>query len=245
MFFPSGANRESVLSRADMPRQKRADEAGSIYHALNRGNARQTIFHKNEDYEAFVRVLGEGLERYPVELFSFVLMPNHWHMIVRPSEDGLMGRMLRWVTATHTQRYHAHYHTSGEGHVYQSRFKSFPIADDEHFLVVCRYVERNPVRANLVERAEDWQFSSLWRWARQSDRNPGLLSPWPIARTPNWMERVNQLLSEKELQAVRECVGRGRPFGPQAWTQEVAQRTGLGYSLRPRGRPQKSPLAQK
>ena len=150
--------RHFIPSLAVMPGQKRADEAGAIYHALNRGNARQTIFHKNEDYEAFLRALGEGLQRYPVELFSFTLMPNHWHMVLRPAENGLMGRLLRWVTATHTQRYHAHYHTSGEGHLYQSRFKSFPVADDDHFLVVCRYVERNPLRARLVQRAEDWEL---------------------------------------------------------------------------------------
>jgi len=124
---------------------------------LNRGNAAQTVFHKVEDYQAFLRVLGEALARYPVELFSFTRMPNHWHMVLRPSEDGLMGRMLRWVTATHTQRYHAHYQTAGAGHLYQSRYKSFPIADDDHFLIVCRYVERNPLRANLVERAEDYR----------------------------------------------------------------------------------------
>lgn len=228
-----------------MPRQKRADEAGSIYHALNRGNARQTIFHKDEDYQAFLRVLGEGLERYPMELFSFVLMPNHWHLVLRPSEDGMMGRMLRWVTATHTQRYHAHYHTSGEGHLYQSRFKSFPIADDDHFLMVCRYVERNPLRANLVQRAEDWQFGSLWRWMQKTEPLPRLFAPWPIPRTPNWIERVNQPLSEKELKALHDCVHRGRPFGDEAWTEEVARRTGLGYTLRSRGRPRKLPARAK
>ncbi|UUO09240.1 transposase [Blastopirellula sp. J2-11] len=222
-----------------MPRQKRADEGGSIYHALNRGNARQTLFHKEEDYEAFLRVLGEGLQRYPVELFSLTLMPNHWHMVLRPSQDGMMGRLLRWVTATHTQRYHAHYHTAGEGHLYQSRFKSFPIADDDHFLVVCRYVERNPLRAKLVKRAEDWRWGSLWRWSQKADRSPGLLSRWPIPRTPKWIQRVNQPLSEKELNALRECVGRGRPYGDAEWTQKVVQRTGLGYTLRPRGRPRK------
>lgn len=222
-----------------MPRQKRADEEGAIYHALNRGNARQALFHKPEDYEAFIRVLGEGLERYPVELFALVLMPNHWHLILRPEQDGMMGRLLRWVTATHTQRYHAHYHTSGQGHLYQSRFKSFPIADDDHFLVVCRYVERNPLRANLVERAEEWRWGSLWRWSQKADREPCLLSPWPISRTPNWLQRVNQPLSEKELDALRECVNRGRPYGSQDWTQEVAQRSGLSYTLRPRGRPRR------
>ncbi len=82
-----------------MPRQKRLDVAGSIYHALNRGNARQGIFHKDEDYLALIRVLGEGLQRYPVRLFAFTLMPNHWHLVLSPEEDGMMGRMLRWVTA--------------------------------------------------------------------------------------------------------------------------------------------------
>jgi putative transposase len=222
-----------------MPRQKRADEAGAIYHALNRGNARQTIFHKHEDYEAFLRVLGEGLEQYPVELFSFTLMPNHWHMVLRVGEDGAMGRLLRWVTATHTQRYHAHYHSSGQGHLYQGRFKSFPVADDDHFLLVCRYVERNPLRAGLVRKAEDWQHGSLWRWLQKPEPKPRLLWPWPVARTPNWIERVNQPLSEKELAAVRSCVQRGRPFGPAAWMREVAERVGLGHTLRPRGRPPK------
>ena len=222
-----------------MPRQRRADEAGVIYHALNRGNARQAIFHKDEDYQAFLRVLGEGLQRYPVELFSFTLMPNHWHLVLRPAEDGMMGRLLRWVTATHTLRYHVHYQTSGEGHLYQSRFKSFPVADDDHFLVVCRYVERNPLRANLVGRAEDWPFGSLWYWARKTEMLPQLLAPWPIPRTPNWIERVNQPLHDKELQTLRNCVRRGRPFGEQAWVEQVVQRTGLEYTLRVRGRPRK------
>ncbi|WP_207398978.1 transposase, partial [Bremerella alba] len=195
---------------------------------------------KEEDYEAFLRVLGEGLRRYPVELFALTLMPNHWHLILRPEQDGMMGRMLRWVTATHTQRYHAHYQTTGEGHLYQSRFKSFPIADDKHFLVVCRYVERNPLRASLVKRAEDWRWSSLWRWTNKADREPRLLSPWPIARTPHWLQRVNESLSEKELGALRQCVSRGRPYGNQEWTQAEAQRSGLSYTLRPRGRPRKS-----
>ncbi len=83
-------------------------------------------------------------------------MPNHWHLVLRPQKDGQMERMLRWVTATHSLRYHAYYHTRGEGHNYQARFKSFPVQNDSHFYVLCRYVERNPMRTNLVRRAEDW-----------------------------------------------------------------------------------------
>ncbi|QEG41601.1 transposase [Roseimaritima ulvae] len=140
-----------------MPRPKRADEANGIYHALNRGNARRTIFEKPEDYDAFERILAEGLQRYPCQILSYQLMPNHWHFVLQPLEDGAMSNFLWWVTLTHTQRYHAHYGTAGEGHVYQGRFKSFPIQDDGHFFVVSRYVERNALRAGLVDRAEAWK----------------------------------------------------------------------------------------
>ena len=91
------------------------------------------------------------------------LMPNHYHLVLRPQVDGEMSRFMGWVGGTHTMRYHAHYQTSGYGHVYQQRNKSFPIQDDEHFLVVCRYVERNALRAELVARAEDWRWGSFLR----------------------------------------------------------------------------------
>ena len=100
-----------------MLRPPRADEAGGLYHALNRGNARTTIFRKDTDYEAFERILAEALEHYDNQLFAFQLMSNHWHFVLRPNQDGEMSRFMRWVTATHTMRYHAHYHGSGEGHV--------------------------------------------------------------------------------------------------------------------------------
>lgn len=148
-----------------------------------------------------------------------------------------MGRLLRWVTATHTLRHHANHRTTGEGHLYQSRFKSFPVADDDHFLLVCRYVEGNPLRADLVQRAEDWKYSSLSQWIQKPEHPPALLSPWPIPRTPNWVERVNEPLRAKQLAAIRLCVQRGRPFGNDEWVAKEAERTGLGYSLRSPGRP--------
>jgi putative transposase len=187
----------------------RAHEAGGLYHALNRGNLRATIFHKVGDYVAFENILGEGLERYDIELFSYQLMPNHYHLVMRPLVTGEMSRFMKWIGGTHTMRYHAHYHTGGLGHVYQQRYKSFPIQDDTHFFVVCRYVERNALRAGLVEAAENWQWSSLWRWLQKPEPLPRLLSAWPIARLPNWVERVNQPLTDKELEAVRQCAHRG------------------------------------
>ena len=127
----------------------------------------------------------------------------------------------------------------GEGHLDQSRFKSFPIQDDAHFLVVCRYVERNALRAGLVKKAEDWEFGSLWRWLQKPEPSPQLLSPWPIRRSPDWVARVNEPLTEQEREAVRRSVQRDRPFGDEDWTQSIADRLGLWSTIRPRGRPRK------
>jgi putative transposase len=220
-----------------MPRPLRADEAGGLYHALNRGNGRSEIFHNPEDYFAFEQVLAEGLEGYDVSLFCYQLMPDHWHLVLRPNVDGELGRFIRWITATHTMRYRARYQTLGEGHVYQGRFKSFPIEEDAHFLTVCRYVERNAVRAKRVKRAEKWQWSSLWRWKQPTEPGPALLSAWPISRLPNWIERVNEPLPELELAAIRKAVQRGTPIGSTAWVQQTASRLGLESTLRKRGRP--------
>ncbi len=223
-----------------MGRPKRADEAGGIYHALNRGNARDDIFHKDEDFDAFERILGEAVERYPCRILSYQHMPNHWHFVLQPTEDGGMSNFLRWVSLTHTMRYHAHYHSAGEGRVYQGRFKSFPIQDDGHFLAVCRYVERNALRANLVDRAEHWRWGSLARWIQKPKRHPQLLSPWPINRKPNWVARVNEPLSDKEREAIQRSIRRGSPYGEENWIESISRRLGLATTLRPRGRPRKS-----
>jgi putative transposase len=220
-----------------MPRPLRVDEAGGLYHALNRGNGRAQIFRKQADYDAFERILAEGLQRFDVQLYSYQLMPNHWHLVLRPNDDGEMSRFLRWVAGTHSMRYHAHYHTSGTGHLYQGRYKSFPIQDDAHFLTVCRYVERNALRAGLVRRAENWRWGSLWRWLQSDKVAAELLSAWPIPRSPNWVERVNEPLTDRELAAVRQSVQRGRPFGTPAWLQSVIKQFRLETTVRPRGRP--------
>jgi len=184
--------------------------------------------------------LAEGLDRYPVELLSYCLMPNHWHLVVRPKSDDAVGRWMGWVGVTHVRRHHEHYESRGGGHLYQGRFKSFPVAEDEHFLTLCRYVEANPLRAGLVERAQDWAWSRL---GRNSQGNPAaselLLSPWPVERPRNWTARVNAKLGETPLDTLRECVNRGRPLGSENWVKTTARRLGLEFTLRGPGRPRK------
>lgn len=218
-----------------MPRQPRADEAGGIYHALNRGNARNPIFFKNSDYEAFEDIIAEGLEKFPVDLIAYQWMNNHWHMVLSPQEDGGMSAFVGWVTLTHTQRYHAHHGTTGYGHLYQGRYKSFPVQDDEHFLTLCRYVERNARTARLVKRAEAYRWGSLANWLG----SPSViqLSAWPVRRLPRWVERVNMALTENEQTAIQTSMQRSCPYGERDWVQETAERCGLESTLKPRGRP--------
>lgn len=220
-----------------MPRPRRADERGGIYHVLNRGNSRRTIFRKEGDYEAFERVLAEGLRKYPVDLFAYQWMPNHWHLVVRPLQDGAMSRLLFWVTMTHAQRYHAHYDTVGEGHLYQGRYKSFPVQNDEHFLVVCRYVERNAVAGGLVDRAEKWRWGSLWNWLGGTSRVD--LASWPIARSPRWADQVNREVDRRDKERLQKSLRRGCPFGEEHWTESTVHRLSLESTMRPRGRPRK------
>jgi len=222
-----------------MGRPKRAADGGLVYHVLNRANGRMTIFEQPEDYEAFERVLEEAVERTQTRLLAYCLMPNHWHLVVWPREDGELSRFTGWLTLTHTQRWHAHRHSTGSGHVYQGRFKSFPVQDDEHFLTVCRYVERNALRARLVQRAEAWRWGSLHRWQDGDAKEKSLLASWPLPRLPGWVEKVNSPQTEAELRSLRRSVKRGCPFGEPAWSDQIVRRLGLESTIRPQGRPKK------
>ena len=223
-----------------MTRVARAAPAGYVYHVLNRAVARLPLLQKDGDYEAFERVLSEALQSHPTRLLAYCLMPNHWHFVVWPQQEGELTAFAQWLTHTHTMRWHTHYHTLGSGHVYQGRFKSFQV-QEEHFYQVVRYVERNALRANLVQRAEDWRWSSLWRRQRL-DAEPLIpLADWPLALPLDWLEIVNRPQSAGELEALRRSVNRDAPYGDSAWQRVTAARYNLEHTLRPRGRPRKGP----
>ena len=224
-----------------MPRRARTIVGGYAYHILNRANGRLRLFKKIADFAAFEQIVAEAHERVPLRILGYVLMGNHWHFVVWPKrgQDEQVTDFFRWLTTTHSQRWHAHHGTAGMGHVYQGRFKSFPIAADEHLTTVLRYVERNPLRAKLVSKAEAWRWGSLYRRTQGTPDERALLSESPVPLGKSWVEHVNRPETEAELAAVREHVQRGRPFGGAAWTTKVARQLGLAHTLRPRGRPKK------
>lgn len=223
-----------------MPRKARNAPGGIVYHTLNRAVARLLLFEKEGDYESFESLLHEAHERTPIRILAYCLMPSHWHFVLWPESDGEVTGFLRWLAQTHSMRWHAHRGTVGTGHLYQGRFKSFPVQSDEHLYSVLRYVERNPVRSNLVPRAEDWRWSSLWLRKHGDATAKALLSDWPIHRPRNWIWRVNQAATEEELNALRHSVRRGTPYGIDRWRSNTAVRLGLESTLKSRGRPKRT-----
>jgi putative transposase len=222
-----------------MGRPERVNAGGVVYHVLNRANARMTIFAKDGDYDAFQRTLCEAVARFKMRLLSYCVMPNHWHLVVWPRADGDLSRFVGWLTLTHTQRWHAHRGSVGTGHVYQGRFRSFLVQDDDHLLTVCRYVERNPLRARLCARAEAWRWSSLYRWPHGDEDTQPPLCDGPMPRPADWLGQVNREQAKSDLERLRRSMHRGRPFGGPGWVEQVVDRFHLASTFRPQGRPRK------
>jgi len=223
-----------------MGRAPRVDIGNEIYHVLNRANNRMTIFEKDKDYEAFESILKEAKDRYLMRILSFCLMPNHWHFILYPRNDGDLNKFMHWLTLTHTQRWHEHYHLVSYGYLYQGRYKSFLIQKDEHFLQVANYVERNTLRSGLVKKAQDWNWSSLWLREHGTLRQKEFLELWPMPIPENYLEYVNRPESENILESIRDSVNKNRPFGKSGWIVDVVNKFGLEISLRQPGRPKRS-----
>ena len=209
-----------------------------VFHVLNRAVGRRNLFDKQGDFLAFERVMQETLRVRAMRVCAYCLMPNHWHYVLWPENDGDLSAFMQQLTNTHVKRWKEHRHETGYGHLYQGRYKSFPVETDDYFYQVVRYVERNPLRANLVESAELWPWSSLGCRAR--DNYPTeVLSDWPLPRPTNWTDLVNQPQTDSELAALRHCVNRGTPYGDETWIATTSKQLGLESTQRPRGRPKK------
>jgi len=206
-----------------------------VFHVLNRGVGRMRLFAGEADYAAFQRVVEEALRVTPIRICAYCWMPTHWHFVLWPQRDGELSEFMQRMTNMHTQRWQRAKDCVGCGHLYQGRFKSFPVESDDYFYRVVRYVERNALRAGLVARAEDWLWSSL-RPRFYGQAGP-TLAEWPLPQPSDWLHQVQTPQTEAELNDIRKCVQRGRPYGTLVWVEQVAERLGLQAPLRARGRP--------
>lgn len=226
-----------------MARLKRVARGGLTYHVINRANARRSLFECASDYALFEEVLAEARKRTPMRVLAYCIMPDHWHLVLAPRDDGQLSSFMRWLTLTHAQRWHARHRSIGSGHIYRGRYRSFIVQSGHPLCAVCRYVERNPVRAGLAHRPDRWPWSSLRLRAGPAPAT-GLLDDVGLPAAPDWLGYVARPEPAQELEALRYSVNRGLPFGEPAWCKRMVERFGLTATTRPRGRPRRRPAPE-
>jgi putative transposase len=223
-----------------MPRIERVDVANEIFHVINRANARVKIFDNKKDYEQFEEILEEAVEKFNVNLFAYCIMPNHFHLVLSPNEDGELSRFMGWLTNTHTRRWHSSKKTIGQGHLYQGRYKSFLCQKENYLLTLLRYVERNAKRAKVVKNAIDWKWSSLWTRKNGSPERKKMLTEWPIKMPKDYESFVNESQPKEEVESIRKSTTKNIPFGNDKWVGEIVDKFNIGQTLRNVGRPKKN-----
>jgi putative transposase len=220
-----------------MPRRPRHKLRGIAFHVMNRAVRRTTLFKTQRDFEAFATIVTLALARVRtrVRILSYQVMKNHWHFVITCDRIADLSIFMHWMEGTHANNWAGAHKSRGRGYVYQGRFKAVPVQTSTSLVRVCRYVERNALRKNLVARAEDWPWGSLY--AQCSSYYPIPLSPWPIAPPANWIEIVNTPQTALEVNDLRDRIGRDQPIGEPEWAENIASI--LGLTQRPRGRPRK------
>lgn len=213
-----------------MPRRPGRGSGQFVFHVLNRAVQNTIIFRAAEDYEQFLGLLAQAAARFQVRVLAYCIMPNHWHLVLWPHSDDGLSRFMHWLTGTHALVWRWSHHSQGRGAVYQGRFKAIAVQCDRHFLIMCRYVERNAVRARLVARAQNWEWCSASPLADLPERPP--LARWPVARPAGWAVELNEAVFDKSVAAVREAIRRGEHFGAEAWRTRTCEQlhwpSGLG-----------------
>lgn len=140
-----------------MARPIRIEYPDAYYHITSRGNAREKIFQTHQDYDGFLKVLALGVEKYNINLIGFVLMPNHYHLIIQ-TPRGNLSAFMRYLNGNYTQQYNRNH--KRVGHVLQGRYKGILVEDDSYLLELIRYVHLNPCRAKIVDKVDQYKYSS-------------------------------------------------------------------------------------
>ena len=204
-----------------MPRRSRTGISDVVFHVLNRAVQGVTLFERSQDYTRFLEIVVATMRRAPMRLLAYTVMPNHWHLVLWPDRDQDLALLMKLLTGIHAQEWRRLKGTTGRGAVYQGRYKAIAVQQDAHFLRLCRYVERNAVRAKLVASAQDWL------WTSASGRTGGperpALTPWPIRRPENWLDLLNTPEPPGVLNRLRSAVRAGRHYGTPSWRFRTAQ----------------------
>ena len=180
-----------------MARKRRSYSTGPVIHLCNRAAGQLTLFQSPFEYKQILTVFREALEKFPVSVFAFCIMPNHWHLLCRTQETGILSRFMHWFGTTHAMRWRISHENVGRGAVYQNRFRSHRVEGTQAFLKTAAYIERNALAAGLVQKA------SAWPWGSASPENDFPLSPWPHSKPGSWSHILDDPLDGETLRLLR------------------------------------------
>lgn len=222
-----------------MPRISRIAVGEEVYHVINRANGRLQIFNTTEDYQLFEQLLLDTKELVDMRILAYTIMPNHWHLVLHPKNDGDMTTFMQRLSNTHTRKVHSLTKTNGSGHLYQGRYKSFLVETNDYLLALIKYVERNPVRAKLVKKCEDWKWGSAYRRISGTTKENNLVDAIPADVPNNYSRWINTIEDEKVIQSIRSSVIKSTPYGGEKWIEKMVATHKLQATLRSPGRPRK------
>lgn len=214
-----------------------------IYHVLNRGNNRQVVFIEDQDYSHYLKILKRYKEKFQFKVFAYCLMTNHIHLLIQTSPKGTISEIMKAITIAHTRRYHQKYQTSG--HIWQGRFKSPIVSEDEYLLTLMRYIEQNPVRAGIVDHPKKYPFSSYQANVKidkddllNKGDNPVFLSLGKTIeeRVSRYKEFAISLLEEDKLKLIRKSLGGQTHYASEIFLSQIKERLAM-KQRKPRGRP--------
>jgi putative transposase len=203
-----------------------------------RGNGRQDVFRCDEDRRLYLDLYRRYTTRYGVTTWGFCLMSNHVHLLAVPEREDSLARSLGRTHSDYARYFNVRHGSSG--HLWESRFFSCPLGGD-HTWAALRYVERNPVSASMVSRAEDWRWSSARAHIHDSDPDALLvMDPWRAAFfRDDWRSELDGPADELSARRLREATMCGRPFGDREFVERLEHAVGRRLTPRPVGRPRK------
>lgn len=232
-----------------MPRKPRFFLPGVPVHVVQRGHSREAVFYEDEDYLAYLRWLGEGAERYRVDVHAYVLMTNHIHILVTAHVKDGITRMMQYIGRHYVPYINHTYGTSGS--IWEGRYKASLIHDEEYLLTCMRYIELNPTRANMVRSPGQYRWSSYRHNGQGKDDK--LVTPHAMYQSLGKTDPVRIAaykvlfqahLDKGALEEIRAAWQTGTPLGSDVFRQQIEAKLKLKVGQARRGRPRKPKVGE-
>lgn len=220
-----------------MPRIARTVVPGFPHHVVQRGNNRGEVFFNDEDRAVYLFLLKTYSEKWNSSILCYCLMPNHVHLLVRPSLEGYLQKMMQGITLCYTQHINRKYRRTGR--LWESRFHSCMVDQEAYLWAVTRYIEQNPVRAAIVKNPQDYRYSSAP--AHFGLVNDPVLGEdlFPEIQRNGYLEFIQSGIPEGQIKEIRQSARTGRPFGTKQFVTEMERRLGKRLGALAHGRPRK------